>query len=158
MPNNKANPVGRPESYSKTDKWSAWIEEWKLLTIDTYEENRLTDVKLPTIESLALFIQDKLSKNNKIQIDYVSLNTIEGYGRGDNPKPEFLCALEWIKREQKKRLLNSGLSGAYNSTIARLVLSTNHGFHEKSENKMEATVKMPSITKDGKKMEFDVGD
>jgi hypothetical protein len=41
--------------------------------------------------------------------------------------------LKKIKDIQRERLLYNGLSGDYNSTIAKLVLSANHGMSEKSE-------------------------
>ena len=44
--------------------------------------------------------------------------------------PEFSDALEKIRVEQKERLINMGLSGDYNPTIAKLVLSANHGMRE----------------------------
>jgi len=73
----------------------------------------------------------------------VSLPTIEGFGKFINiPKPtiyawrkvhpEFLDSLDKILDEQKKRLLENGLSGTYNSTIAKLILSSNHGMAEKT--------------------------
>jgi hypothetical protein len=40
--------------------------------------------------------------------------------------PDFSNSLDKIKDEQKKRLLEKGLSGEYNSTIAKLILSSNH--------------------------------
>ena len=45
------------------------------------------------------------------------------------------------------RLGESGLSGAYNSTIAKLILSSNHGMHEKSEveNKSEYVVQVTEV-------------
>ena len=144
---NTPNPVGRPQKYNITDKWHEWIEEWKSVTIDTDGE-----VNLPTIESLTLFLQDKLKEINK----YISLNTVDTYGRGEDAKPEFLGALQWIKCEQKKRLLNSGLSGDYNSTIAKLILSSNHGMAEKTEQ-MVSVVAMPSIKVGGKELEFNIG-
>ena len=144
---NTPNPVGRPQKYNITDKWHEWIEEWKSVTIDTDGE-----VNLPTIESLTLFLQDKLKEINK----YICLNTVDTYGRGEDAKPEFLGALQWIKCEQKKRLLNSGLSGDYNSTIAKLILSSNHGMAEKTEQ-MVSVVAMPSIKVGGKELEFNIG-
>jgi curved DNA-binding protein CbpA len=41
--------------------------------------------------------------------------------------------LKKILDEQKQRLLNKGASGEYNSTIAKLILSANHGMAEKKE-------------------------
>ncbi len=125
------NPVGRPSVYSMTDKWEEWIAAWVKHDQDTFDENGL-EVRLPTIASLSVWLNEKLKKSD-VRCDYVSAVTIEGYGRGENPKPEFLYALRYIKEEQRKRLINGGLSGKYNSTIAKLILSANHGMHEKKE-------------------------
>jgi len=48
--------------------------------------------------------------------------------------PEFRTALDKIKNEQKQRLINSGLSGDYNPTIAKLVLSSNHGMKDRVDS------------------------
>jgi len=74
-------------------------------------------VKLPTIEGFARFID--VNKSSLYE--------------WESKEPEFSNALEKIRIEQQERLLNSGLSGAYNSTIAKLILSSNHGMREKSE-------------------------
>jgi DNA-binding transcriptional regulator YiaG len=47
--------------------------------------------------------------------------------------PEFSDALEKIRVEQKTRLMNSGLSGDYNPTISKLILSANHNMREKTD-------------------------
>lgn len=47
--------------------------------------------------------------------------------------PEFSDTLEDIKAEQKKRLMDKGLSGDYNPTIAKLILSANHDMREKTD-------------------------
>lgn len=82
-------------------------------------------VKLPTIEGLAL----KLN---------VSRKTLYNWAEKHNA---FLHTLEKIEREQKNRLLNKGLSGEYNSTIAKLILSSNHGMVERKD-----------LTTDGKEL------
>lgn len=46
---------------------------------------------------------------------------------------EFSQSLEKIVKTQQERLLNSGLSGEYNSTIAKLILASNHGMSDKQE-------------------------
>jgi len=79
-------------------------------------DNKLK-VKLPTIEGFALFID-------------VSKKTLYNWRDEHN---EFLHALGKIEKEQQKRLVNMGLSGEYNSTIAKLILSSNHGMREKTE-------------------------
>lgn len=74
-------------------------------------------VRLPTIEGFARFI---------------GVNKTSLY-EWEKKFPDFSNALDKIRIEQKERLLNYGLSGDYNSTIAKLVLSANHGMNEKTE-------------------------
>lgn len=74
-------------------------------------------VNLPTIQGLARYLgvnQDTVYEWAKIY-------------------PEFSETLEDIRNEQAQRLLNKGLSGDYNSTIAKLILSSNHGFRERTD-------------------------
>jgi hypothetical protein len=59
--------------------------------------------------------------------------------------PEFLLALERIKEEQKERLIDSGLSGDYNSTIAKLVLSSDHDIRERSDHTTKGESIQPLI-------------
>ena len=74
----------------------------------------------------------------------VNLPTISGFAReiGFNESTmyewakddkDFSKFLEDIKDEQRNRLLNQGLAGNYNSTIAKLVLAANHGMSDKQE-------------------------
>lgn len=44
----------------------------------------------------------------------------------------FSDIMEWLGSEQEDRLINNGLSGAYNPTIAKLLLAK-HGYSEKIE-------------------------
>jgi DNA-binding transcriptional regulator YiaG len=78
---------------------------------------RVTTVKLPTIEGFALFLG-------------VAKSTLYDW---EEKSQDFSYALDKIREEQRKRLLNKGLSGEYNSTIAKLILSSNHGYKEKSD-------------------------
>lgn len=57
---------------------------------------------------------------------------------------EFSNILEAINQEQVERLINSGLAGTYNPTIAKLVLAK-HGYKDSSET---------DITSGGNKIEF----
>ena len=82
---------------------------------DSYEEK--VRVNLPTIGGFALFLD-------------VAEDTIYEWVKVHK---EFSESLRKIVKEQEKRLLNSGLSGEYNSTIAKLILSSNHGYKEKSD-------------------------
>jgi hypothetical protein len=45
---------------------------------------------------------------------------------------EFSYIMEELGAEQEDRLINNGLSGDYNPTIAKVLL-TKHGYHDKSE-------------------------
>jgi hypothetical protein len=45
----------------------------------------------------------------------------------------FYAALDKIRNEQKQRLITQGLAGNYNSTIAKLILSSDHGMRERSD-------------------------
>jgi len=141
--------AGRPEVYSFTDKWEEWIQSWKATLVDDDDESK---VNFPSIESLTLYLQDKLYPK------HISRRTIEVYAQEDSNKPLFLRTLAWIRLAQKKRLIEEGLSGKYNSAIAKLILSANHGMSDRTENSTNVVVSMGSIIKDGKKMEFDVGD
>lgn len=89
---------------------------------DSYE--RIITVQLPTIEGFALYLN-------------TSVKTL--YNWADD-HPDFLQALEDIKTKQKERLMEKGLSGEYNSTIAKLILSSNHGMREKSEVAVEQQI------------------
>lgn len=79
-------------------------------------------VKLPTIEGLARYL-------------HVSRSTIyewQGAEAGDTLNEKFSDIIEDLQAEQADRLINQGLGGNYNSTIAK-VLMTKHGYVEKSE-------------------------
>lgn len=82
---------------------------------DSYE--RRVQVKLPTLKGFARYIG-------------VNESTIYEW---DKTYPGFSKSLDDIRTEQHDRLVNAGLSGDYNPTIAKLVLSTNHGYSEKNE-------------------------
>lgn len=55
-------------------------------------------------------------------------------------KEAVLVAFDRLLTEQLTRLLNGGLSGDYNATITKLVLSNNHGMAEKIDNNIKEEV------------------
>lgn len=126
---------GRPNEYQeeyvkKVDEYLAscvdeeydWTKtDGKLLT--TFEHR--VKVRLPTIEGFAIFI----GVSKKSLYNWAAIHS------------DFLHALDKIETEQKQRLLEKGLAGEYNPTIAKLILSANHGMREKSD-----------ITTDGKSL------
>lgn len=82
---------------------------------DTYE--RTLVVNLPKLEAFARHL-------------HVSYDTVMEWAR---VYPDFRKALDLIKEAQKERLMDKSLAGSYNSTIAKLILSANHGMNEKTE-------------------------
>jgi hypothetical protein len=106
---------GRPTKYKENfiDKAQEYID----LHQDITNEDKKLIVKIPTIEGFARFIE-------------VTKPTLYDW---EEKHKDFSYALEHIRVEQKERLLNMGLSGDYNPTIAKLILSSNHGMKEKSD-------------------------
>lgn len=52
--------------------------------------------------------------------------------------PEFSVPLNRLKQLSKQMLINKGLNDDYNSTIAKLILSSNHGMAERTKNEDES--------------------
>ncbi len=96
------------------------------------------NVKLPTIEGLSRYLgihKDTVYEWEKIH-------------------PEFSDALSNLRAKQGEVLINKGLSGDYNPTIAKLMLSNNHGYREKTDvttngNDLPTPI-LGGITKDAK--------
>ncbi|HEX8266967.1 MAG TPA: terminase small subunit [Pyrinomonadaceae bacterium] len=119
-------PAGRPIEYSEEilEKAQEYLDlcideefDWTKTNGDksTSYEHRIK-VKLPSIEGLAVYLK-------------VARSTIYEW---EKIYPEFSDILEDIKAEQAQRLINNGLSGDYNPTISKLIL-TKHGYSDKSE-------------------------
>lgn len=83
---------------------------------DSYEEK--VSAKIPTIEGFALYLN-------------VTRKTLYNW---QEEHEDFADELDRILIEQKLRLINRGLDGTYNATIAKLVLSSNHGMKERVDN------------------------
>ncbi len=116
---------GRPSEYSddvlnQVDLYLSKCKDKKYtfhktvgLKSDTYEQ-RIT-VNLPSIEGFAKFLG-------------VSRKTLYNWR---DEHSDFAEKLDDILAEQQRRLVNNGLSGDYNSTISKLILSSNHGMRER---------------------------
>lgn len=119
--------VGRPTKYSA--KIIPQLEVYLNDCVDEYEEwhktrgeksdtfERTLNVKLPTYEGLALH----LGVNTDTLMEWKDVH------------PEFSVSLKRLKELQKKVLMEKSLSGEYNPTIAKLILSANHDVVEKKE-------------------------
>jgi hypothetical protein len=132
--------IGRPTEYKeeyikKVDEYLESHQDTEVQVIkgqsDDYTnyETKLK-VRLPTIEGFAMF----LDVSKKVLYDW------------EKQYPKFLHALDKIRTEQHDRLIDNGLSGNYNSTIAKLMLSHNHGYKEKSDvTSNDKTIKGNSV-------------
>lgn len=74
-------------------------------------------VSLPTVEGFAIFLG-------------VHRDTLYEWA---NKHSLFSDTLKQINQEQKRRLLDKGLSGEYNPIIAKLVLAANHDMKDKED-------------------------
>ena|SRR3990167_3954161 len=99
-------PAGRPSEYN--EKVLQKAKEYIASCKDSSKE-----VNLPTLEGLSLYLK-------------INRDTLYDWkGKYD----EFSDILGEIMFEQGKRLIDKGLSGKYNSTIAKLLLSK-HGYKD----------------------------
>ena len=105
--------VGRPTKYAG-DQTCQQVGQYIKENQDSYNERKL-EVKLPTLEGFAAHIE-------------VHKDTLYEWVK---KYPEFSDSLSLVLAEQKTRLINMGLSGDYNPTIAKLVLAANHGMSDK---------------------------
>lgn len=109
-----AHPGGRPTIYGEEmlEKTQAYIDNCN----DTEEDKELNlkkKVNLPTLEGLAYEIK-------------VNKDTIQEWRK---VHPEFSVLIGELLAKQARSLVNNGLSGSYNPTIAKVLL-TKHGYRE----------------------------
>jgi len=86
------------------------------VTLDDRGKPVLTPNKLPTLERFAIDVG-------------ADPDTLTNWGKAN---PEFLRAINEAKAMQRDMLMQGGLMGSYKDTIVKLILSTNHGMHEKN--------------------------
>lgn len=114
--------TGRPSEYDESfiDNVDAYLAE---------RQDSGTTVQLPTLEGFA---------------HYIGFNKTTLY-EWEKAHEAFSNALDRIRLEQRERLMNKGLSGAYNPTIAKLILSSNHGMAERTESKNTTTIDQSKV-------------
>ena len=130
--------AGRPTKYS--EEMPKKVLEYIDSCQDSYEQIEAFDkegnpilisrpaVNLPSRAGLSLYIS-------------IAKSTINEW---EKQHDEFSVALKRLDAAQETKLLSGGLAGTYNSTIAKLGLSTNHGYAEQSKT---------DLTTDGEKIE-----
>lgn len=103
-----SRPVGRPSKYTEDMPERAWHY------VENYQE--YGDV-VPMVAGLAVALG-------------LHKDTVYSWCQ-DSDKRQFSDAVSFIEVAQHKALVNGGISGAYNPTITKLMLSSNHGYSEK---------------------------
>lgn len=116
------NKKGRPTLYSPeindlAQEYLCLCEDTEIARDSGQRTEYKLNVKLPTVEGLSVYLN-------------VSRDTIYEWAKH---YPEFSDTLDELKARQADKLINQGLAGNYNSTIAKLMLSSNHGMREKSD-------------------------
>jgi len=101
------NTGGRPSKYNSTMP----------ALINIFIQKCEQDGNLPTHAGLAVFFD-------------VCKATVELWAK---EYPEFSDSLSKLNAKQEDKLINRGLKSEYNSTICKLILSSNHGYCERTD-------------------------
>lgn len=105
-----ARPIEYNQEYVENTK--RYLESCIDIPADK-ESDIKASVKIPTIEGLAVYLE-------------INRDTIYDW---EKKYDEFSVIISRLRGEQADRLINNGLSGTYNSTIAKVLL-TKHGYRE----------------------------
>lgn len=77
----------------------------------------------------------------------LNLNRSTAYDWAKDKDKEFSNILEAIARKQEATLIRNGLTGTYNSTITKLML-TKHGYSDKQETELKADMSVSISARD----------
>ena len=122
-----AHAGGRPSTYD--DKYINMVDEYLLTTGITEKEFHKTrgdssnsfereyDIHIPKIQSYSTFIG-------------IPLRTI---GDWEKDHPEFSRSLDKIREAQHNMIIDGMASGKISQVLGKLMLSSNHGYREKSD-------------------------
>lgn len=129
--------LGRPTLYTidnllkKTQEYLDSCQDREVDVAESYNERTGTErtkkelrIKLPTVAGLSLHL-------------HTSKQRIYEYSKR---WPSFRDALAILSAMQEERLINESMAGRYNAAIAKLMLSTNHGYQEQSNSKWEGRI------------------
>ena len=109
-----ANPIGRPSKYNTR-------------TLRRTKEYINSEVdKIPTMAGLARHL------NVTRDTIYHWINT--------HKCNEFSDTISMMADERERQLINKGLDGKFNSNIAKLILTTSHGYSDKDQQDTGITV------------------
>ncbi len=103
--------MARPTIY--TEEYITKVKEYIDSCVDDVEKKK---VRLPSIEGLAVYLD-------------INKDTIYAWCEVNK---EFSDVIDSLRANQANKLLENGLSGAYNPTIAKVLL-TKHGYREGTE-------------------------
>lgn len=123
---NPKNLGGCPTKY--TDDMPKRVLDWLKKTKDQEIDGKL-NVDLPTVEYLTVVLG-------------VDKQTLYNW---EKKYSKFFDALKEVRQEQHKRVLNKSLAGQYNPTIAKLILTNNHGYVDKKEVKQETKLEVTPV-------------
>ena len=115
----KKHAGGRPTKY-QGQKTVDMVQEYIKTCVDEFSPDGRKKVRLPTAEGLSIYIG-------------VNVDTLYEWSKNHQ---EFSDSFASMVAEQKKRLIQEGLANNYNPTIAKLILSSNHGMRERTDNEI----------------------
>lgn len=129
-----AHPGGRPTDYNeemvrKTYEYIDKCEDTVEVVGSGKSIATIKKVNFPSIEGLGLYLD-------------ITRPTLSRW-REDHE--EFASAIEKLLQKQAKVLQENGLAGNYNNTIAKLILSHNHGFKERSETEVKGELTISKL-------------
>ena len=145
-----AHPGGRPSEYSgevlnKAREYLDSCEDEEIQIVKQansekgYEmyDNKLK-VNLPTIEGLAVHL--------KIHKDTIYEWEKAKHEDGSLKYPEFSDVISELRAKQARELVNKGLSGDYNPTIAKVLLAK-HGYKDAQEidNNIKGSISLTDL-------------
>lgn len=108
---------------------------------DTFDDHGKLRVRLPKIESLALYLG-------------VNKDTLYEWAKHH---VEFSDALQRIREMQAERLIDRALEGTYNHVISKLLLH-NHGYSDKTETEVSGSLSLLDLAKRRTKTKLDEDD
>lgn len=102
----------------------------KLINPSTYEDKYVDEIDKYLDSKRDTGINVNLPGIEDFAINWlkVSKKTVYNWAKEHD---EFSFGLDKIREAQHQRLVNKGLSNQYNSTITKLMLSSNHGYSER---------------------------